>query len=104
MTIKQIITAVAIAAASMAASAEVLADVETQSGGTIKLTDALCPSNNKLMHAVITAANGRFLWGCWTIFDGNVVVIWEDGDKNMYPLKAFRIRDTMRKYKPSPAL
>ena len=84
------IIAAAIAATALNAGAEVLGVMDNDAGGQVRLTDRVCPDSKKLSQAITTAPGGKFVQGCWTVYEGDVMVVWETGDKRIYPITAFR--------------
>lgn len=89
--------AAALVAACSAAAAEVIADARTTDGGTIRLADTRCPQDKRLQSATVTSARGAVLFGCWVIYDGSIMVAWEDGDKSLYEVGDFKYRDSFLK-------
>ena len=98
------IIAAAIAATAINASAEVLGIMDNDAGGQVRLTDRVCPDSKKLSQAITTAPGGKFMQGCWTMYEGDVMVVWETGDKRVYPITAFREPTKPAKAKAGSAL
>lgn len=74
--------------------AEVVATMPNQAGGRIILTDATgegCIGG--FYQASMFTRSGYMLDGCWTVADVGepvVIIVWSDGDKNMYPAGNFQ--------------
>ena len=64
--------------------------VKNQGGGEIVITDRRCPDEPKLLEAYTHLSTGKYLGGCWAVIDDAVHVVWKDGDRSVYPIKAFQ--------------
>jgi hypothetical protein len=76
------------------ASAQVFA-TPNKGGGEIVITARPCVVNNKnydlFKEAYAWSPQASKAQACWTISDGNVLVIFiADGDQRVYPINAFR--------------
>jgi hypothetical protein len=68
-----------------------------QNGGEIVLTSRPCVVNNKnfdlFREAYAWAPTTRKMNACWSIRDGNVVLIYlDDGEERIYPFSGFKER------------
>lgn len=67
-------------------------------GGQIVLKmDEPCKRHKELMRIYTFTIEGLTLEGCWAYIDNAVHVLWDDGDKRVYPADMFQRID-----KPAP--
>ena len=74
------------------AAAPALADtwaMPNKGGGEIVLTERSCPNGKGLLRVYGYLADGKAIFGCWTVLDGMVHVVWDDGSRYTYPIENF---------------
>lgn len=86
---------VLLALAATPAHAASVAFVVTPDGSRIELHDERGPCEGQALRAVHVTAAGHRTSGCWVLGDGNVTVLFLDGDLARIPVGALR--------KPAPA-
>jgi len=59
-----------------------------QGGGQIVLTDRKCRGYKHLYYAYSHTPKAYF-FGCWTILDGKIHVVWEGKERRVYNLNDF---------------
>lgn len=69
--------------------------VDSAAGGLLTLTNRQNSDCNGELYVVVSASgDGHNLNGCWKFSaQGNVQVIWTDGDMRIYPGNAFKYSD-----------
>jgi hypothetical protein len=86
-----ILTALVVALLSPAAHA-FKAKIRNNGGGDIVLTDRVCTVKNKdvaLHVAVANHSSGLTIFGCWTVMDEKVYIVWKpNGDIYSYPYES----------------
>lgn len=83
---------VALLLLSLNVSAEVIAEMLNQGGGTIALTNLPCKSVAGTSVAYSYIKSGQSLLGCWTIEGDRVFIKWDDGDLRSYNAGAFVVK------------
>lgn len=62
-------------------------------GGEIVLKIDPCPGYPALFTAYAYGSSGKVVNGCWQVFDDLVHVVYEGGEKRVYPPNAFIMTD-----------
>ena len=66
-------------------------------GGRIVITDRDCKMNGRyygtLRAAYAYLENGKAIDACWAYLDGAVHVVYDDGERRIYPLESFQPLD-----------
>lgn len=90
--------AVLLASVSISAWADSWA-MANKAGGEIVLSDRACSDKKGkgLLEAYNYSSGGKYLEGCWTVFDGMVHVVWFDGTRYTYPLDSFYVKNKDKK-------
>lgn len=79
----------ALALMTSAAHAQTFAASNNGGGQMILKMDERCARSADLMRVYTFTKEGVTLEGCWAYIDGAVHVIWDDGDKRVYPADMF---------------
>ncbi len=87
--------ALILALALIAGAAQAQTFVANNNGGgqMILKMDEKCKASDKLFLIYSFTGNGTTIEGCWAYIDNAVHVIWEDGDKRVYPADMFKRMD-----------
>lgn len=87
---KKAMACLGLAALALTARAETILVTGNNAGGEIRLTNeqSNCQPGKKLVY-LTNPQTSRILAGCWTLRDGDVLVLWSDGDFRLYQLAHF---------------
>lgn len=80
-----------LALALIAGAAQAQTFVASNNGGgkIVLKMDEKCKRSDKLFLVYTFSESGSTLEGCWAYIDNLVHVIWEDGDKSIFPPSIF---------------
>ncbi len=94
---KRIVILLALSMAWGGATAELVA---TNGANWLRLQDSACTNEGILSQvkneyrdqfkAARALSNGKLFAACWAAFEGQAFVIFEDSDRGIYPLSAFK--------------
>lgn len=71
-------------------------------GGNIVLTGNTCPKPGfaMLKQAYTYISNGNSHFGCWTVMDGLIHISWDNGNRSIFAVDSFTVKEEAVKSKP----
>lgn len=93
--------AAAILATTVSAQAITLIQPNT-GGGNIVLTGNPCPKPGfaMLKQAYTYISTGQSHFGCWTVMDGLIHISWDNGNRSIFAVDSFTVKEEAVKSKP----
>jgi hypothetical protein len=71
--------------------AETFATLPNAAGGQVRLTDNFGGCKEGFKMAMTTTPSGEFMTGCWTLAENDILVIYENGGRRLYPIVDFTL-------------
>lgn len=75
------------------AANEVIAEAHV-TNGVLKFTTIACANKKGTTVAMfVPTGGGAVIVGCWTVFDDQALIEWQDGSVSAYPAASIKLRD-----------